>query len=162
MSFEDITLIRKRYIPNEEIVLKNDIILELTNDLIITKWKGLKPHKNIATGMSAYFLKDGYKVSKIFKEDGSLFRYYCDIIETSYDEKKNTYLFTDLLLDVYMEEDGVIHVVDMDEFADTIENDTITKAQSVRALRSCDRLLRKIYSGEFENIKKLLKSYENK
>ena len=63
---QTLKLYRKRYIPNESILLKDDNILFADDKLIITSWKTLKPRKDISYGYSAYFIDKGFKVSKMF------------------------------------------------------------------------------------------------
>ena len=93
-------LFRRRFIPDENIELKDDMILALEPNLIITSWNVLKPRRDISRGVSAYFIDKGIKVSKVFDNAGQMVYWYCDIIETHYDEKENTYTFNDLLIDV--------------------------------------------------------------
>lgn len=42
---EYLKIYRKRMIPDECILLKDDIILEKTDDIIVTKWNTLKPRR---------------------------------------------------------------------------------------------------------------------
>ena len=51
-------LYRKRIIPEEMILLKDDEILHLDSRIIVTKWDSLKPRKDFSNGISAYFLND--------------------------------------------------------------------------------------------------------
>ena len=88
-------LYRKRIIPEECVLLKDDVITYIDDEIIITTWNALKPKKDLHHGSSVYFLNKGYKVSKFLKEDGSLMYYYCDIIETEYNKDTNTYVFID-------------------------------------------------------------------
>ena len=69
-------LYRKRLIPEECILLKDDIILEYNDDIILTKWNALKPKKDLHHGYSCYFKKEGYKVSKFYQADNSLLYWY--------------------------------------------------------------------------------------
>ena len=69
---QSIQLYRKRYIPNECILLKNDRILKVENNLILTCWNTLKPRKDISFGYSAYFIDKGFKVSKMYNEKKEL------------------------------------------------------------------------------------------
>ncbi|MCR4924618.1 MAG: DUF402 domain-containing protein [Lachnospiraceae bacterium] len=154
-------LFRKRIIPPECIPLVDDEILYRDEDLIVTKWKTLKPKKDLDHGISAYFLKEGYKVSKFMCSDGSLLYWYCDIIEYSYSSDTDTYIFTDLLADVVICPDGSLRVIDIDEIADSLESDTLSKEQSIRLLRSLDSLLKKIYSGEFSSLKAIVDKYSD-
>lgn len=146
----NLKLFRRRFIPDETVELKDDTILSMdnNNNIIITKWNVLKPRNDIDHGISAYFINDGIKVSKIFNSDGDLVYWYCDIIETIHDN--NTYTFNDLLIDIIIHPDGKVEVVDMDEFADVMENGILTNHTIAKALRCANSLLKDIYSGNFE------------
>ncbi|MBO4337345.1 MAG: DUF402 domain-containing protein [Lachnospiraceae bacterium] len=150
---------RKRIIPEECVQLKDDIILEMNDDIIITKWNTLHPKKNLHHGYSCYFLKEGYKVSKFLKEDDSLLYWYCDIIKTDYDKDTNTYIFTDLLADVIMYPDGFVKVVDIDEIAIALRKDKIPVEDIITLLTNLDKLLKIVYSEDFERYKHMINAY---
>lgn len=143
-------LFRRRFIPDENIELKDDMILALEPNLIITSWNVLKPRRDISRGVSAYFIDKGIKVSKVFDNAGQMVYWYCDIIETHYDEKENIYTFNDLLIDVVVYPDGQVEVLDMDEFADAMEQGILSVGTIAHAMRATDDLLHTIYVGEFE------------
>lgn len=143
-------LFRRRFIPDENIELKDDMILALEPNLIITSWNVLKPRRDISRGVSAYFIDKGIKVSKVFDNAGQRVYWYCDIIETHYDEKENIYTFNDLLIDVIVYPDGQVEVLDMDEFADAMEQGILSVGTIAHAMRATDDLLHTIYAGEFE------------
>lgn len=145
----NLKLFRRRFIPEEIVELKDDKILSIDkiNNIIITTWNVLKPRNDIDHGISAYFINDGIKVSKIFNSDGNLVYWYCDIIETVHNN--NTYTFNDLLIDIIIHPDGKVEVVDMDEFADVMENGILTNHTIAKALRCANSLLKDIYSGNF-------------
>lgn len=153
-------LYRKRIIPEECIPLKDDKILYIDDEIIVTKWNVLKPRPDFHHGYSCYFLNKGIKVSKFLKEDGSLHYWYCDIIEQSYDEKNNSYTFTDLLADVIIYPDGAMKVVDIDEIAVALERKLVTERELVIALRTLDSLLNLIYSGDFDYLKSKVEQFE--
>ena len=119
------TLYRKRLIPEECVLLKDDEILVCNEDIIVTRWKALKPKKDLHHGYSCYFLKKGYKVSKLYSPDEKLVYWYCDIVKVVPNEEKNEIVFEDLLLDVVIYEDGHIEVLDADELADALEQKII-------------------------------------
>ena len=73
-------LIRKRLIPFESVLLKDDRIVHMEDGLIVTHWDVLKPRKDFQKGISCYFLKEGYKISRFMDKDGNLVYFYCDII----------------------------------------------------------------------------------
>ncbi len=66
------TLYRRRIIPDECILLKDDVILSCDEERIVTSWHALHPKKDLHHGGSCYFLKEGFKVSKFCRMDGSL------------------------------------------------------------------------------------------
>lgn len=147
-------LYRKRLIPEEIIELKHDKIIYEDEDKIITQWQVIHPRKDFTHGCSCYFMKEGFKVSKFLREDGSLKCWYCDIIRQ--ERTGDGIVFVDLLADVIIDEAGSLKVVDLDELAEAFEKKLITKEEMAMALRQLDGLLHKIYNGEFEQYKKLL------
>ena len=149
-------LYRKRIIPNEIVHLKNDTILVNNADLIITSWNALKQREDISTGVSAYFINESFKISKIFNHSGSLVYWYCDIIDTTYDESNNSYIFTDLLADVLIYPDETIKVLDLNEVGEALLSNAISKETASRALQLTDRLLTIIYNGEFSKYKTIV------
>ena len=153
-----INLYRKRIIPEEMILLKDDVILHQDASTIITKWNSLKPRKDFSNGISAYFMDEGFKVSKIFDKHHKLVYWYCDIIETEYNSEQHTYIFTDLV--IYP--DGELRVLDLDEIGDALEQKLISKDLSVKALRLCNQLLEKIYAGNFKKYQNIINKYETK
>jgi predicted RNA-binding protein associated with RNAse of E/G family len=153
-------LYRQRIIPEEIILLDKDEILFSDDDHIVTRWNTIKPKKILHHGCSCYFLKKGFKVSKFYREDGSLMYWYCDIISYKYDPVANSYVFTDLLADVLIYPDGKVEVVDVGEIADALEDGTLTKDEMIPALRSLDKLLGIIYSGCFSDIQEMINRIE--
>ena len=145
-------LIRKRLIPFETIPLKDDIIDIMEDGLIVTHWNVIKPRKDFQKGISCYFYKEGYKISRFMDADGALVYFYCDIIDSEYDEKTNTYIFTDLLADVIIYPDGQVKVVDLGEVAEAMESGIISKELVIKALNRLDKLLDIVYTeGGLEN-----------
>lgn len=153
-------LYRKRIIPDECIPLKNDKILYMDDEIIVTKWLALKPKVDLHHGYSCYFLNKGIKVSKFMKEDGCLMYWYCDIVEHSYSKEDNSYTFTDLLADVIIFPDGKVKVVDLDEIAVAFERKMISEHELVITLRTLDSLLNMIYSGDFDYLKSKVLQFE--
>ena len=107
-NLEEIKLYRKRFVPNETIFLKDDKILHHDEDVIITKWHAFRPKETFDRGVSCYYLKHGFKISKFLNAKNELVYYYCDIIDTEYREEENAYIFGDLLADVIIHKDGFV------------------------------------------------------
>ncbi|MCI9462829.1 MAG: DUF402 domain-containing protein [Lachnospiraceae bacterium] len=145
-------LYRKRIIPEECILLKDDKILYQDEQVIVTGWQTLKPKKDLHHGYSCYFLKEGCKVSKFYKEDDTFLFWYCDIVEYDYDAAANTYVVTDLLADVIVYPDGFVKVVDIDELVTALNEKLISEDTLKKSLLSLSNLLEIIYSGNFHKL----------
>lgn len=146
------TLYRKRIIPDECVLLKDDIILSCNEEHIVTKWNALHPKKELHHGASCYFLKEGYKVSKFCREDDSLLYFYCDIVDYHYDSAQNSLIVTDLLADVIIYPDGFVKVVDLDELVTALEARSISLDTLKASLKKLDKLLNLIYAGKFPQL----------
>ncbi len=142
-------LYRKRLIPNECILLKDDIILEMNDDYILTKWNTIKPKKDLHHGYSCCYLKEGIKVSQFYREDGTLIYWYCDIVSYEWNKEKTALVTTDLLIDILVYPDGSIKVLDLDELADAQDSGLISGKLLKNSLRTADKLLQEIYAGNF-------------
>lgn len=147
---ENLSIYRRRLIPDECILLKDDIILESSKELIVTKWTTLKPRKDFSHGYSCYFLNQGFKVSKFCRIDNSLMYWYCDIVDYYYNEETNTLVATDLLADVIIYPDGFVKVVDLDELALDVEKKICEPEKITLALKNLDSLLNLIYDDKFD------------
>lgn len=143
---------RKRIIPDECILLKDDIIIEQNEAIILTKWKTLNPKTTFSHGCSCYFLHDGIKVSKFYRHDGSLLYWYCDVVSYDYDAENNALTVTDLLADVIVHPDGSVQVVDLDEVAEALEKGLLTSEQMSACLRQLNQLLSYIYRDKFDRL----------
>ncbi len=149
-------LYRRRIIPEECILLKDDIILSCDEDHIVTSWHALHPKKDLHHGSSCYFLKEGFKVSKFCRENGDLLYWYCDIVDFDFHSSDNSLIVTDLLADVIVYPDGFVKVVDLDELITALDTRSIGLDTLKSSLLRLDRLLTIIYSGNFDSLKKFI------
>ena len=161
----DLKLYRKRHIPEECVLLKNDRILHLDNTSLVTAWNVLKPRSDFASGISLFDFDKHWKITRVAKADGSLYHWYCDIMKMHISENAETntmtYLMEDLLIDIVIEADGSVHVLDLDEAADAFERGLISSSDLTLALNAADTLLRIIRNGEFAEYQKIVESYLN-
>lgn len=146
-------LYRRRIIPEECILLKDDVILSCDEERIMTSWNALHPKKDLHHGMSCYFLKEGFKISKFCYEDGSLLYWYCDIVDYNYNSVDNSLIVTDLLADVIIYPDGFVKVVDLDELVTALESRSISLDTLKSSLMQLNKLLNLIYSNQFDTLK---------
>jgi len=154
------TLYRKRLVPMECVELKDDVIVYQDADRIVTVWNTLKPKKEFSHGISYYVMNEGIKVSKFYRDDNSLTYIYVDIIDTEYNKEEDKFVFTDLIADVIVNEDGNYRVVDLDELADAFKSDIISKDYLVASLNRLNNLLLSIYSGSFKEYVKFIERFE--
>ncbi len=154
----DLKLYRKRLIPQECILLKDDVIEFLSEDMLITSWKTINPKTDFSHGCSCYFFNEGIKVSKFYRPDHSMLYYYCDIVEFEENTEDASLIVTDLLADVIIYPNGLHKVLDLDELADAHEQSLITSAQLTRSLRQLDKLLNIVQKGEFPTLLEKIES----
>lgn len=148
----DPILYRKRLIPEECILLKDDRILVRDDDKIITGWNTIRPRKDLHHGYSCYCLREGFKISKFYREDGSLLYWYCDIVSYEHHPDTDTYIVTDLLADVIVYPDGFVKVVDLDELVTALNEKLISEDTLKTSLFNLNNLLEIIYAGEFNRL----------
>lgn len=153
-------LYRKRLIPSETLLLKDDIMLYRDERRIITRWNTIRPKKSLHHGFSCYLLDKGVKVNKFYDHSDNLICWYCDIISHSYDPSSDTYIFTDLLADVLLYPDGRLKVVDLDEMADAVEQGLLSEEMLLKGLRRTNWLLTKIYDGSFAEIQEFINQFD--
>lgn len=156
-----VLLYRKRHIPEECILLKNDRVLSLDDSRLVTAWNVLKPRADFASGISLFDFEKHWKITRVAKADGSLYHWYCDIMKMHISEENETvtYLMEDLLIDIVIEADGSVHVLDLDEAAEAFEKGLISGADLTLALNAADALLRIIRSGEFARYQEIVEQY---
>lgn len=147
-------LYRRRFIPEECIALKDDTILYQDDNLIVTRWNTLNPRTDFSSGISAYFLSEGLKISKILDSSGELYHWYCDMIHPVVEP--GHIIFEDLLIDVIIDKDGTVRVVDTKEAADALREKLISAEMLCEALTSLDYLLSRIYAGNFSEFTNIL------
>lgn len=90
--------------------------------------------------LTYYFVKNGYTISKVFTKTGEFQYYYCDLMEMQQTGNLR-YVMVDLLLDLIIYPDGKYHIVDLDEFADSIEKGEITKRQQIHSIRTLHEMI---------------------
>lgn len=158
-----IRLFRKRHIPEECIELKKDRVLFADNTRLVTSWNVLKPRSDFASGISLFLFDKKWKITRVAKADGSLYHWYCDIMDVHITEDAEqdctTYLMEDLLIDIVIEANGSVHVLDLDEAAEAFSKGLITGDTLTLALHAADALLRDIRSGAFCDYQSLVESY---
>lgn len=153
-------LYRRRFIPNETIPLQDDIILHLDDNFIVTKWVTLHPRKDIAWGISAYYLDQGFKVSKIFDKHNNVVYWYCDIIQAKKEPERNAIIIEDLLIDVVLYNDDSMRILDLEELSDALEQQLISQQETTYTLRTLNNLLKLIYSGQFHVLQTPVNQYD--
>lgn len=142
-------ILRTRYIPFETVDISSDELLFRNEEILITRWKAIKPRADISGGISYTFLKEGIKISRFYDAHKQFAYWYCDIIDVAYDKEIDQYTLIDLLLDVKLMPDGTMKVLDADELAVALEEGLITQEQACRSLKKMDYILQEIYNKNF-------------
>lgn len=154
------TLYRKRIIPKECVELKDDVILYMDERMLVTSWHTLKPRKDFHHGYSLYMFDEGIKVSKFMREDGSLYYWYCDVVEYDSDKEANTLTVTDLLVDITIDKDDRMDVLDIDELSEAYNNGLISDAWFHASVERLGKLISSIHDGSFKEYMDIIESYE--
>ncbi|MCL2616821.1 MAG: DUF402 domain-containing protein [Defluviitaleaceae bacterium] len=145
------TIYRRRYIPDEKVCLKNDSIVHYNGNVLITKWQTLRPRPDFDRGSSCYLIDKGIKISKFCHGDRLIY-HYIDIIETQILQDSNEIVFNDLLIDIIVENTGIVKLVDLEQIPMALERGLITNDQAMYALRNCAWLLDILYKGRFDEL----------
>ena len=135
---------RVRLIPQESILLKDDVILYRDDEQIITSWDAFRKRPELVRGLSVYYLKEHLKLSKVFHEDGDCHWSFA-LADYRFEENGTEPVMTDLLADVVVFRDGRIRVLDLDELADAHEQGLIDSSLLKKSLHTLNRLLRELY-----------------
>ena len=151
-------LFRKRIIPAECILLKDDEIIYHDESVLVTKWNTLHPKSEFSHGSSVYDFEKGVKISKFYREDNSLLYWYVDIVEFGMGADKSELIVTDLLADVILYPSGKMKVVDLDELAEALEKGLISQEQASNCLKQLNSLLTLIYRDKFDTLTEPLDS----
>lgn len=91
--------------------------------------------------LTYYFVRKGYTISKVFHRNGEFLYYYCDVMQM-HQTGRLRYVMVDLLFDLIVHPDGHYDLIDIDEFADSLEKGHLKKRQQVHALRTLDQMIR--------------------
>lgn len=142
-------LLRKRYIPNEIIDISKDEVVYQDDELIVTKWLPINKRNDIGSGISYSYIKEGYKISKFFDNEGKFLYWYCDIINYDYNQAEDTHTFIDLLVDLKVYENGTYEILDMDELVEAHEQNLITFEDVLSALKKLNKLLDMVKNNKF-------------
>lgn len=157
---QNLTLYRRRFIPDECIKLTNDHIHLKNEDYMITSWKSLKPKRDLAFGTSLFLFHEGLRISKFYDHDKKLICWYCDIMTFEENKEEHSLYTIDLLADVLIYPDGSYKVVDLDELSEARAQGFISEQLLLKSLNSLNFLLKNIYDQTFMNLQSPLDSIQ--
>lgn len=149
----NLTILRKRYIPLEEVDISLDRVLIYDARLLVTKWLPIRPREDFAWGVSYVNFEEPYKISRFYDHKDGFLYWYCDIIQTERwvdaATEKQFCRLTDLLVDVVMYPDGRIEVRDEEELDEALAAGLITSEQKDLALQAKETLVQRMQDGTF-------------
>lgn len=154
---EPIKLYRRRFIPDENVLLDKDKLIYINDDTLLTSWDTLKPRTDFAKGVSLYFRTKGFKISHIRDSENTFLFWYCDIIREK--KTKEGLVFEDMLVDIIVYPDGRFRVVDLDEAVEARRQGLITEEDIFYALNSTQSLLNYIYAGTFDELTEPIRKF---
>ncbi len=167
---DNLKLFRRRFIPDELVFLRDDEIVSVTEDKILTRWHSLNARTDFAYGESVYYRKKGLKVTRVLDENRNFLHWYIDVVRecgpealnvgpdtrlntaaaeylgSERDPRDQVKVYEDLLLDVTVLPDGLIRVLDMDEVMDAFEQGMITENMLRQSIDTCYAYINKLYS----------------
>ncbi len=155
----NLTLYRKRLIPDECILLKDDIIVHADNDVIVTTWHSLKKRKDIGTGISLYLMNQGIKASKFYSNNGDFLYWYCDVVDYVVDKEANSVTTIDLLADVIVYPNYFVKVMDLDELSEAHKTGLINDDQLHKALEITNILVSGDVKENFDRFQIIIDKY---
>lgn len=149
MCIEGISIIRRRIIPKEDVLLRGDeLLLEMRGErnILVTRWLPIKPRNDIGWGFSVYMLDEHYKASAMYDVYGNFYQWYCDIIKYDYSNENKCYTVVDLLVDVVKTSDGKIKIIDEEELIEAQKQGMIQKEDFNLAIGTA-----RIVAGKMKN-----------
>ncbi len=151
-------LYRKRLVPNEDILLKDDNILFRDDKIIVTKWNVLNKRADFDGGYSILDFKNNIKISKMIS-NGETKYYYVDIVE--YELGESFCRTTDLLADVVIEGEKII-VLDLDEYEEAFRKKLMDTEDILKSLKYLSTFLEKVYNDGISEYIAIFEKYEQK
>ena len=147
----ELSIYRKRLIPEECVLLKDDLILSRDDNIILTRWNAIRTRSDLTHGYSCYYLQRDIKVSRFFNADGPT-HWYCDIVDYAFNETGDVLTVTDLLADVAVLPGDRIRVLDLDELADAFDHQLLDAHLLKKSLHALDRLLNELYNHGIDHL----------
>lgn len=134
-------ILRKRMIPDEVVDISGDELLFWGEHGMITRWRPIRPRKDIGWGISYTSFQEHYKISAFYDKQGNFLYWYCDVVSVFLDEATDTLLIKDLLLDVRWIPGEDPEVLDRDELSFAREQGLVTEEECKLAEATVERLL---------------------
>lgn len=132
-----VELVLRKISPAEKKTTLHDEVLFYNKGegIIVTKWI---PHRkredDLASGISIWLLKRGWKLNIFFNENGQLTKWHCDVGRFLYkckEEKLVRIIFEDLILDFIIYSDGSYKVEDEEQYQEALKQKILSDDQMV-------------------------------
>lgn len=106
----------------------------------------LRRPRMIATIHKHYFYHEHFDLLVFYDLAGQVAGYYSDVA-TPLQKVADGYAITDLFLDIWLTPEGVLHELDVDEFAEAIGRDLVPAGLQTIAWQTLDRLRDEVQAG---------------
>ena len=124
--------------------LPPEIVARLTHSLVS---EGLiaSPQKAVSIAKT-YFFREHFDLLEFYDQSGDLLGYYSDI-GTPLARTRDGYTMTDWFLDLWLDPQGRLLELDVDEFEEAIAQKLLSGPESDQARRTFDRLIQEASRG---------------
>lgn len=140
---EDLVFVDARRLKTFKL-LPPDVVARLNRSLIA---EGLiAPHQRAVMISKTYFFDENFNLLAFCDEDGNLLGYYSDI-GTPLIRTEDGYRMTDWFLDIWLDADGTLIELDLDEFEEAITQNLLSRIEIDRARTTFARLIEEVKKG---------------
>lgn len=103
-------------------------------------------HQKAVSIAKTYFFNEYFDLLEFFDQDGDLLGYYSDI-GTPLTMAEDGYTMTDWFLDLWLDPQGRLLELDMDEFEEAVAQKLLSRLEGDQARRTFDRLIEEVKHG---------------
>jgi uncharacterized protein len=126
--------------PQREVDLTGDTLLYQDQELQVTAWIAPEHHPNqVKYALTFTLFNQAIQIHSKHDAQGQRLYWYCDLLEVS--QVAETWLLTDLILDVVVYPDYSTRVLDLAEMGEALEENGITPLQAAQALKLAEKVL---------------------
>lgn len=147
---KDTTIFVEELVSLNSICLKTfktlppEIVVPLSRTLVA---EGLiASHQKAVSIAKTYFFREHFDLLEFYDQNGDLLGYYSDI-GTPLARTRDGYTMTDWFLDLWLDPQGRLLELDVDEFEEAVAQKLLSRPESDQARQTFDRLIEEVNKG---------------